>query len=91
MNEPLQADDIRALADDIFRDRVLRARQMPPDERIMDGPRLFDQACEIALSAIRGQHPEFTEDECQRELTRRIEIVRRLDETGLYYPVEDAE
>lgn len=84
-------DDIRTLADDIFRDRVLRARRRSPDERIGLGLRLFDEACGRALSAIRGQHPEFTEAECRRELARRIEISRRLDEEGLYHPLENAE
>jgi len=84
-------DDIRALADDIFRDRIRRARSMSPGKKVLLGPELFDYACGITLSGIRAQNPDYTEEECRRELSRRLRIARRLDEAGLYHPVEAVE
>ena len=55
----------------------------------MRGLELFDESCVIALDAIRGQHPEWSESECQSELTRRIDINRRLEDNALYFPVDE--
>ncbi|MDX1970624.1 MAG: hypothetical protein SFV23_25870 [Planctomycetaceae bacterium] len=77
--------------DDLFRERVLRARAMTPSQRLMRGLELFDEACAVALSAIRSQNPQWTDAECRAELTRRINIERRLQDAGLYFPVEDPE
>jgi hypothetical protein len=84
-------DEIRTLADDLFRERVTRARRIPIEKRLLMGAELFDDACRVALGGIRSQHPEFTDQECRRELSRRLEISRRLQEAGLYRPVEAAE
>ena len=34
--------EFQSLADAIYRERVLRARQTPPEERLLDGIRLYD-------------------------------------------------
>jgi hypothetical protein len=34
----------KELVDALYREEVLRARAMRPEERMMEGPRLFDQA-----------------------------------------------
>ncbi len=75
--------------DDLFRERVLRARAMTPSQRLMRGLELFDEACAVALSAIRSQNPTWTDAECRAELTRRIEIERRLQQEGLYFSVKE--
>ncbi len=68
------------LVDSIYRDRVLRARQTPPEEKFLAGPRLFDFACRIVADGIRHQHPDADEQRVQEILAQRIDLRRRLEE-----------
>ncbi|MCB9941888.1 MAG: hypothetical protein H6823_26935 [Planctomycetaceae bacterium] len=76
--------EIKALQDSIFLSKVARARRTPIDEKIFDGPRLFDQSCARMRSGIRHEHPDFTSEQVERELRRCLKIKRLLDERGLY-------
>jgi hypothetical protein len=69
----------RELIDDLFRERVMRARRTPPEERLLDGPRLFDYACGITASGIRDENPDADERQVQEILARRVELLRRLE------------
>lgn len=70
----------KELIDDIFRERVLRARQEPPEEKLLDGPRLFDWCCGIVADGIRNQHPGADEQRVQEILAQRIALKRRLEQ-----------
>ena len=76
--------DLRRLQDDLFRSKVRRARQMSPDERMMEGLRLFDRGVSLMRDGIRAQHPEFDDAQVEREVHRRLAIAKRLDDAGLY-------
>jgi len=65
----------RALQDSVFLTKVARARQTPMAEKILDGPRLFDQSSE---------NPDFTSEQVEQELRRRLAMARRIDDAGLY-------
>lgn len=71
----------KELADALFRDKIRQARQTPPEVKLLDAARLFDLSCEVARCGIRAQHPNATEEEVRRHLTRRFEIARRLEAT----------
>jgi len=73
-----------ALQDSVFLTKVARARRTPMAEKISDGPRLFDQSCEIMRGGIRSENPEFTPEQVEQELRRRLAIARKTDEAGLY-------
>jgi hypothetical protein len=83
--------EAKALMDAIFIDKVLRARRTPMDEKILDGPRLFDQNCAIARSGIRSQFPNFSDEEVEQELRRRLAIARRIDDAGIYRNIESVD
>lgn len=68
------------LIDALYRDKIDQARATPPEEKLLDGPRLFDYACEVAKAGIRMQHPEANEEEVERLLIRRLELARQLEE-----------
>jgi hypothetical protein len=68
------------LADAIYRERVLRARRTPPEERIKDGPRLFDYACAITLAGLRSANPNATELELREALRQRLALAEKLDQ-----------
>ena len=66
------------LVEALYRESVLEARRMPPEEKFLLGEELFEYACSITLSGIRNQNPGFSEEECQRELQRRLDLVERM-------------
>jgi hypothetical protein len=75
---------LRALQDSVFLTKVARARRTSMAEKILDGPRLFDQSCEVMRGGIRSENPEFTPEQVEQELRRRLAIARKIDEAGLY-------
>lgn len=67
------------LVDDIYREKVLRARAMSEEERFRAGPELFDFACAWTKSGIRMDHPD-ADEECVLELLRsRLALSERLE------------
>ena len=76
--------ETKQLMDSIFIEKVLRARQRTPGEKMLDGPRLFAMGCLMMRNGIRWQFPEFTEEQVEAELVRRLAIRRRIDEAGIY-------
>jgi hypothetical protein len=70
---------IKELADDIYRDRVRRARQVPMGQKILDGPQLFDMACRLMKDGIRHQFPDADERRVEDILRQRLAILRRLE------------
>jgi hypothetical protein len=71
-------ESIKELADEIYRERVLRARQTPMEQKLLVGGELFDLACEFACAGIRHQNPEADEAQVQAMLRDRLELARRL-------------
>jgi hypothetical protein len=67
------------LIDALYREAVLEARRMPPEEKLVLGEELFEYACSITLSGIRNQNPRFSEEECLQELQRRLDLAERLE------------
>ena len=67
------------LIDDIFRQRVLGARQESPEGKLLAGPRLFDWCCRIVADGIRNQYPDADEQRVQEILAQRIALMRRLE------------
>ena len=75
------------LIDSVFRDKVRRARETPMEERILDGPRLFDLNCQIIKGAIRSLFPAFSDEQVEQEYFRRLQIARAIDSAGIYRDV----
>ena len=67
------------LIDELYRERVLRARRMPPEEKLLAGGRLFEHACRITMEGIRNQHPEATDERVKQILAERLAMRRRLE------------
>jgi hypothetical protein len=72
-------NEFQSLADALYRERVLRARRTPPEERILDGPRLFDYACAITMAGLKMEFPDASHSELREALRHRLEIARRLE------------
>ena len=67
------------LIDDLYRERVVRARRTSPEEKFLAGEELFEWACSITLAGIRNENPEFSDQDCKRELDRRLELRERME------------
>ncbi|MCH5372558.1 MAG: hypothetical protein JJ992_01175 [Planctomycetes bacterium] len=76
--------EILKLQNEIYRSRVLRARQMTIGERVADGFRLFRWGMKIMRGGIRAQYPAFTEEQVEAEVARRMRIGRKLSEGDIY-------
>lgn len=81
-------DNIKRLADDLYRQRIIRARRISSAEKLMEGPRLFDAVCERMKAAIRAQAPDADEDEVQQLLLQHIRRLRKVEEHAVYLPLE---
>jgi hypothetical protein len=85
----INGETIRADADAIYRERVLRARNTPPDQKMIDGIRLFERACDLMRDGIRYQFPNADPRQVEEILRQRLDIVQRLQEGDLYRPCLD--
>ncbi|MCG3129661.1 MAG: hypothetical protein FLDDKLPJ_00395 [Phycisphaerae bacterium] len=59
-----------------YRDKVIAARLMTAEEKLLAGPRLFDLECEKLRAGIRSEIPLADEVEIERELHRRLAIMK---------------
>ena len=66
------------LVDELYRERVLWARAIPPEEKLLAGARLFEDVCERMAAGLRDENPEVDEATIQELLRRRLELLRRL-------------
>jgi len=71
-----------ALAEELFRERVLEARRMSPEEKVLASQQLFESACEITLAGIRNQFPGQSEDSYLQILRERLALRRKLQRTS---------
>lgn len=71
--------EFQTVADAIERDRTLRARRMSVEQRLLQGPELFDYACEASLAGLRAQFPDATADELHRQLRQRLIRARAIE------------
>jgi hypothetical protein len=80
MAEPQKVDaDRRTSPDALYREQVLRARARPPEQRLLDGLRLFERSCRIMEDGIRHQYPRASPAEVRRTLSQRLALIRRLE------------
>lgn len=62
----------------LYRDEVARARAMRPEDKLLEGPRLFDRACRVIADGIRHQHPDLDEAAVQQLVRDRVALAEAL-------------
>jgi hypothetical protein len=67
------------LAEALYREEVARARAMRPEEKLLEGPRLFDRACRIMADGIRYRHPELDEQAVLALVEEQLNRLQGLD------------
>ena len=80
-------DDFQPHMDDIFREKVRRARLIPPGEKMFSGLELFEEMEEGMRAGVRHQFPAADAGEVERILRERFARIRQIEEHGLYRPV----
>lgn len=80
--------EIDQLAADIYRDKVLRAREQDPCEKFLDGFRLFESALAFTEAGVASELGTQNRDEIQTAVQARFDRIRRVREWGIYEPVE---
>lgn len=73
----------QATADALYRERVIRARQMTGEEKMLEGVRMFDRECAAMPLEIMQANPTFTEADAQAEVNRRLQAARLEEEAEL--------
>ena len=86
----MNAQDIAPLADAIYRDRVARARRQPSWQKFRDALQLHDEVIQRNKAGIRHQFPDADESRVHEILLQRMQRLRRVQEQGLYQPVEES-
>jgi hypothetical protein len=71
------------LVDEIYREKVLRARMLTPDRRAQIGAELSDLSRQMMREAIRRQFPMASEQSIHELMRRRVDLSRRLDDTSM--------
>jgi hypothetical protein len=67
------------LIDDIYLEKVLRARATPIAEKLLDGFRLYKFASEAVRMGVRAQNPHATPEELELLIRERFELIQRLE------------
>ena len=79
LESPLKMSSIASLADTLYREEVARARAMSAEEKLLEGPRLFERACRLMADGIGHQHPDLDPAGVQSLLAARLLRLRTLD------------
>jgi hypothetical protein len=79
-------EESQMLIDEIFREKIFRARATPPEQRFIEGFELHEMGIAMKRDGVRAQHPEFTPEQLDKEVSRRFASVRRVEEHSIYRP-----
>lgn len=66
--------------DQLFWERVHKARQMSPEDKLLGGARLFDRSCRIMADGIRSQFPDADDRRVQEILRERLALIRQRED-----------
>ena len=72
----------KELIDELDRERVERARQMAPADRVLASLQLFELTSKIMAAGIRSQFPDADDRRVQEILRERLALSRRLEDRG---------
>jgi len=67
------------LIDQLFVDKVMRARRMTPESKLLAPARLFEYARSITMAGIRNENPGASEERVQEIFRERLKLKRRLE------------
>lgn len=69
----------RELLEQLSAEEIIRARTMPPEEKLLEGPRLFERACRVMADGIRHRHPELDEEAVRAKMIAYLERIEAME------------
>lgn len=72
----------------IDRDRIARARRESIEQKMWEGPKLFEGVVERMKMGIRLQFPDASDSEVLDILWQRLRRLRQVQDHGIFVPVE---
>ena len=70
---------LTVLADALYREEVARARAMPPGEKLLEGPRLLDQACRVMADGVRHRHSDLDDKAVLAMVAMQLDRLKALE------------
>ncbi|MBI2186112.1 MAG: hypothetical protein HYU37_03180 [Acidobacteria bacterium] len=70
---------IVALTDELYREEIARARALEPEDKLLEGPRLFERAWRLMTEGIRHAHPELDEAGVRALLDDRMARLKAIE------------
>jgi hypothetical protein len=70
----------QGLIDEIYREKVLRARATPLEQRLMSGAEIFEEVYERMAAGVRAQYPGSDDAAVLRIIEQGLERIDRLRE-----------
>lgn len=74
MSQPLAE-----LSEALFREEVARARAMTPEDKLLEGPRLFERACRLMADGIRHREPDLDDAAIAARVSALLDRARSLE------------
>lgn len=74
-------------ADALYWEKVTQARRMKPEERMIEGIRMFDRECEMMRLEILKLNPNYSEADVSQEIRRRLKEPDAENEADFYHAV----
>jgi hypothetical protein len=68
------------LIDSIYREKVLRARETPIEQKVLAGAEIFEMVCQRMADGLRSENPGADDARIDELLRRRLDRLRRLRE-----------
>jgi len=72
-------DEKQPQIDPMFAAQVRQARNMTPEQRVLEGMRLSDLALQIMADGVRHQFPGASEEDVRRLVHQRMQRIRQLE------------
>jgi hypothetical protein len=79
------SSEYQPLADALYWEKVERTRRMKPEERMIEGIRMFDRECEMMRLEILKLNPNYSEADVSQEIRRRMKEADAENEANFYY------
>ncbi len=70
----------KELIDDIYRGKVLRARRVPIERKLLSGAKMFEEVYLRMASGARMQYPDADDAKVLEIIKGRLERIRRVRE-----------
>ena len=82
-------EEIKALAEATYREKIRRARQWPPSLKIGRGAELFADSCQRIRCGIRAQCSNIGPEEVERVLLDGLARLKRSHDHGIIQYTKD--